>query len=74
MFQKRTAGSGAGPSKTSTAVVKPHIGKMAYLSADDFAEMQLVWNNIEDCCRFDKIPTRVEFWNKSAGLLNTHQK
>lgn len=69
MFQKRTAG-GAGPSKTSTAVAKPHIGKVAFLSADDFAEMKLVWDNLEDCCKFDKIPTREEFWPKSAGLFN----
>lgn len=68
MFQKRIAGSGAGASKSSTAV-KPHIGKVTSLSADDFADLKLVWDNIENCCRFDKIPTRKEFWPKSAGTL-----
>ncbi|XP_034249786.1 uncharacterized protein LOC117650447 [Thrips palmi] len=68
MFQKRTAGGGAGTSKSSV-VVKPHIGKVDFLSAEDFAEMKLVWDNIEDCCVFDKIPLRKEFWSKSAEVI-----
>lgn len=73
MFLKRSTGSGAGTSKSSTAVARPHIGKVACLTADEFAEMKLVWDNIEDCCKFDKIPTRKEFWNKSADYVESQQ-